>query len=216
MKAHNPMNAPGSSPCNYPNKMGRIILLALEEIIERSGVNAVLNQARLDELINDYPPANLDLQFECTALAAIMTALESIYGPRGGRGVALRTGRACLKYGLREFGSLLGLTELTFRLLPLDEKIRFGAEAVAQFFSKVSHQRINLMEDEEHFIWNLENCPLCWGRHTHSPTCHLTVGLLQEALYWVSGGKFFEVEETECCGCGDPACKIVIAKQPFE
>jgi predicted hydrocarbon binding protein len=41
------------------------------------------------------------------------------------------------------------------------------------------------------------------------------VGLLQESLYWLSGGKIFNVEETECIARGDPACTILIEKQPI-
>ena len=44
----------------YPNKIGRIILLATEEVMGRNGVNAVLNLARLRHLVNSYPPNNFD------------------------------------------------------------------------------------------------------------------------------------------------------------
>jgi len=45
--------------------------------------------------------------------------------------------------------------------------------------------------------------------------CHLAVGLLQEALYWVSGGKFFNIEETQCIACGDATCTIMIDQNPM-
>jgi hypothetical protein len=54
----------------YPNKMGRIILLALEEVMGRNGVNAVLNLAKLRQRVNNYPPNNLEKGFSwktCTA-----------------------------------------------------------------------------------------------------------------------------------------------------
>src|SRR5512138_166432 len=102
----------------YPNKMGRIILLALEEVAGNNGVNATLNQAGLNPLIGNYPANNMDRQFPFEFLSQIEEALEQLYGPRGGRGVSLRAGRACFKYGLREFGPLLGITDLAFRLLP--------------------------------------------------------------------------------------------------
>ena len=38
----------------YPNRMGRILLLAMEEILGHSGVNAVLNLANLPDYINNY------------------------------------------------------------------------------------------------------------------------------------------------------------------
>ena len=45
----------------WPNKMGRMMLLALEDVMGKNGVNAVLNLAKLRHLINNYPPNNLDL-----------------------------------------------------------------------------------------------------------------------------------------------------------
>jgi hypothetical protein len=47
----------------YPNKMGRIVLTAMENIMGRHGVNAILNLAQLHNLVDNYPPNNLDLGF---------------------------------------------------------------------------------------------------------------------------------------------------------
>ncbi|MCK5428822.1 MAG: 4-vinyl reductase, partial [Anaerolineales bacterium] len=96
----------------YPNNMGRIILLSMEEILGHNGLKAVLNQSNLSHLINNYPPNNLDLQFKFENLSKIQVALVELHGPNGGRGLALRTGRACFKYGLQEYGPILGLTDL--------------------------------------------------------------------------------------------------------
>jgi predicted hydrocarbon binding protein len=197
----------------YPNKMGRIILLALEEVAGSNGVNATLNQAGLSHLVGNYPANNLDRQFSFEDLSQIQAALEQLYGPRGGRGVALRAGRACFKYGLREFGPLLGLTDLAFRLLPLDVRLRQGAENFADLFNRFSDQRVTIVEQDDSFFWRIERCPICWGRHIDAPGCHLAVGLLQDALYWTSGGKIFSIEETQCIGHGDEACVIHIDKQ---
>ena len=40
----------------YPNLMGRIYLEAMEEIMGRNGLNAILNLASLPHLIDNYPP----------------------------------------------------------------------------------------------------------------------------------------------------------------
>lgn len=197
----------------YPNKMGRIILLALEEVAGINGINATLNQAGLNPLIGNYPANNLDRQFPFRFLSQIHIALEQLYGPRGGRGVSLRAGRACFKYGLREFGPMLGFTDLAFRLLPLDVRLRQGAENFAEIFNRFSDQRVTIEEQDDCFLWRIECCPICWGRHTEAPVCHLAVGLLQDALYWTSGGKLFSIEEIDCIGRGDQACIIRIDKQ---
>ena len=196
----------------YPNKMGRIILLAMEEILGRNGIHAILNHTKLQHWINSYPPNNLDLSFPFSDLSQIQIGLEEIYGPRGGQGLALRIGQACFKYGIREFGPMLGITDMAFRLLPLPTKLSKGAEIFADTFNKFTDQRVRIEDTEEKIFWHIERCPVCWQRKTNKPSCNLAVGILQEALYWISGGKFFNVEEIACIAQGDPACTIIIEK----
>jgi predicted hydrocarbon binding protein len=111
---------------------------------------------------------------------------------------------------------VLGIADLAFRLFPLHMKVKIGAEVFAETFNKFSDQRVRLVEDPTHLLWVIERCPVCWGRKTKDPCCHLAVGLLQESLYWVSGGKNFAVEETECIACGDENCVIAIDKRPLD
>jgi predicted hydrocarbon binding protein len=200
----------------YPNKMGWIILQAIEEILGHNGLNAVLNQSRLSHLINNYPPNNLERQFPFQNISAINAALEELYGPRGGQGMAIRCGRVSFKYILRELGPEIGLSDPAFRLLPPHTKIREGLTLLANAFNQSSDQSVRVEETEANFLWHIEPCPICWGRHSDAPVCHATVGMLQEALYWVSGGKFFNVEESLCVARGDPACTIRIDKDPLE
>ena len=199
----------------YPNKMGRIILLAMEDVMGRNGVNAILNLARLKNLVNSYPPNNFDRQFSFEEVGALQQSLEAMYGPRGARGLALRAGRACFKYGIREFGPVLGIADLAFRLLPLGMKVKVGFEVFAETFNKFSDQVVRLGEERDRYRWIIDRCPVCWGRQTEEPCCHLAVGILQEGLYWVSSGKSFLVEETACIAKGDKECVIVIEKHPL-
>jgi predicted hydrocarbon binding protein len=200
----------------YPNKMGRIVLLAMEEVMGRNGVNAILNLAKLKSLVNSYPPNNFDRQFSFDEVGALQQALEDTYGPRGARGLALRAGRACFKYGIREFGPVLGIADLAFRLLPLGMKLKVGFEVFAETFNRFSDQVVRLGEEHDRFRWVISRCPVCWGRHSDEPCCHLAVGILQEGLFWVSGGKSFHVEEIACIAQGDPECIIAIGKRPLD
>ncbi len=200
----------------YPNNMGRIILLSLEEVIGRNGINAILNLANLHHLINNIPPNTYDLGFRFNDLGRIHQALDTMYGPRAGRGLALRAGRACFKHGLREFGSILGVSDLAFRLLPMKMKITVGIEAFADLFNNYSDQVVWVEEKSDMIYWHSERCPACWGRTTDSPCCHLSVGLLQESLFWVSGGKNFMIEEVNCIAQGDSSCTINVTRQPLD
>lgn len=188
----------------YPQKMGRVILLGMEEVLGKSGMESVLKLADLNE------PS-----FSFEEVSGLHLALEKAYGPRGGRGLALRTGRASFKYGLKEYGSMLGLTEMAFRLLPLQTKLHTGARSFSDLFNKHTDQQVRVEETDTHIYWHIERCPLCWGRTAGEPVCHLAVGLLQEALYWLSGGKVFSVEETACHARGDGRCTITVDKSPL-
>ena len=199
----------------YPFRMGRIILLAMEEVLGQSEVNTVLNLAHLPNYIDRGLAYNQDQKLPFEHISRIQTAFELSYGPKAGRGLVLRVGRVCLKYGLRAYGSELGMTSLAFRLLPLPSRIKVGSETLAGLFNEFTDQRVRLEVDDEYIYWHIERCPLCWERHADGPCCTLAVGLLQEALYWVSGGKYFLIEEKKCIACGDSACTIVIDLTPL-
>lgn len=199
----------------YPNKMGRIILTAMEQIMGRHGVNAVLNLAHLYSLVDNYPPNNLALEFSFEEVSAIQQTLDDMYGVRGGRGLALRAGRETWKYALREFVPVLGITDLASRILPLGIKIKIGLEVFAETFNKFTDQQVHLGEDERGYLWVIERCPVCWNRTSQTPCCHLAVGLLEQSLDWVSRGRRFRVEEVSCIACGDDTCTIVISKKPI-
>ena len=199
----------------YPNRMGRIILLSMEEVMGRNGVNALLKLASLSTLIENYPSDNTEPAFPFSTISNLTDMLEQAYGPHGGRGLALRIGRACFNYGVRQYSTQLGLTEMAFRLLPLPTKLHAGASAFAELFNNFTDQRVRVEDDNGKILWHIERCPLCWERKSHDPVCHLAVGLLQEALYWLSGGKVFNVEEKTCIAAGDETCTIVIDQSPI-
>jgi hypothetical protein len=200
----------------YANKMGRILLLAVEETVGRGGVNAILNLAGLPQLIDNYPPNSSARQFSFNQVAAVQQALDSMYGPRGGRSLSHRAGRAAFRHGLAEIGSGSVAANLAFRLLPLKTRIKLSFDALANTFDRFSDQRVRLEEDDDCYLWLLESCALCWGRQNPEPCCHLAVGLVSGALSWASGGKHYPAEERECAACGAPNCLIVVNKQPLE
>ena len=201
----------------YPNKIARIILEALEDVMGKNGLNAILNLAHLPHLIDNMPPDNLDKAFDFAYVSAINLALEEMYGPRGGRGLALRAGRAAFAEGLRNFGALAGVGDLAFKVLPLKAKLRIGLPAMAKIFSQVSDQITTVEEKENEYIYTIHRCPVCWGRQgtTDKPVCYMAVGLLQEGLKWVSGGNEFRVNESKCIAKGDEVCEFVIQKEPI-
>ncbi len=204
------------SEFNYANKIVLISLKALEEVMGKNGLNAILNLAHLPHLIDNYPPDNLDREFNFSDFSALNLALEEMYGPRGGRGLALRAGRAAFADALRNFGALAGAGDLAFKVLPLQAKLKIGIPAMARIFSQISDQKTSVEERENEFIYTIHRCPVCWGREgVDKPVCFIAVGLLQEGLKWVSGGNEFRVNESKCVAMGAEVCEFVIQKSPI-
>ncbi|MFN8528910.1 MAG: 4-vinyl reductase [Anaerolineae bacterium] len=208
---------PAKSGFYYPNKFARLAIEAMEEIMGQNGLNAILNLAKLEQFINNYPPDNLEKQFDFTDFTALNVALEDMYGPRGGRGLALRAGRAIFAGGLRSFGALAGVSDLAFKVLPLNAKLKVGVPAMANIFSQFSDQISNVYEEGgDKIIYTMERCALCWGRpKIDRPVCFMGQGLLQEGLRWVSGGREFKVDMTTCIAKGDDMSRFVIFKEPI-
>ncbi|HZW04028.1 MAG TPA: 4-vinyl reductase [Anaerolineaceae bacterium] len=199
----------------YPNKIARIAILALQNVMGKNGVNAILNLANLPHLIDNLPPDNLERKFDFAEFSALQGALELMYGPRGGRGLALRAGRATFAEGLRNFGALAGVGDLAFKVLPLQAKLRIGLPAMAKIFSTTSDQHSTVTERGDHYIYTIHRCPVCWGRTSDRPDCYVATGLLQEGLKWVSGGHEFKVQEAHCVAVGDEVCDFLVYKEPL-
>ncbi len=200
----------------YANKIVRLSILALESVMGKNGVNAILNLANQRHLIDHYPADNLDRQFEFADFSAINQALEEMYGPRGGRGLALRAGRAAFDGALRNFGALAGVSDLAFKVLPLSVKMRVGLPAMARIFSQTSDQYSTVEERDSDFVYTIHRCPVCWGRkNLDKPVCYIAAGLIQGGLKWVSGGLEFRVNEQRCFAMGDNVCDFIIQKEPI-
>lgn len=199
----------------YPNKISRIALTALEDVMGKNGLNAILNLAHLQHLLDNLPPDNLNREFDFADFSAIWGALEEMYGPRGGRGLALRAGRATFAEGLRNFGALAGAGDLAFKVLPLQTKLKVGIPAMARIFSQTSDQHSTVEEKEDYFVYTIHKCPVCYGRHTEKACCFVATGLLQEGLKWVSGGHEFRVNESKCIAVGEDVCEFIIQKEPI-
>jgi predicted hydrocarbon binding protein len=196
--------------------IAKIYLEAIEEVMGTNGMKALLNMAGMQYLIDNFPSGNLNKEFDFADFAHLNEGMEMMYGPRGGRALALRAGRKAFAQGLSNFGAMVGVADKTFRLLPLSIKLKVGLRAMATAFSSTSDQISYVEEEKDHFLYVIERCPVCWNRHADSPICHAAMGIIQEALDWGSGGKRFKTSEVTCIAKGDPTCNFVIYKQPVE
>jgi predicted hydrocarbon binding protein len=191
------------------------MLFSFEEVLGKNGLNSILNLASLSSLIGNYPPDDDNRVVPFETLSLLQSSLELGFGPHGGRGLALRAGRVFFSHGLRSYGPGLGLHDIDFRLQPPDLKLISVLHALTDFFNQNTDQVVSLNESDRKIFWQVERCPWCWNRRGSEPLCQFAVGMLQEALYWVSGGKFYNVVEETCISQGDPACLVVIDREPL-
>lgn len=199
----------------YPNRIARYFFLAMDDVMGPNGLNVVLSLAGLDRYIGNLPPDDLAKQFDFAYMASLNYALEEMYGIRGGRGMALRVGRASFSQGLRRFGALSGVAHPAFRNLPLEERCDLGLRALADIFTNFSDQASSVQISDNGYLFTVNTSPMAWGRISDKPVCHALVGILQECLRWVSNGHEFYVHETACLACGDGHCEFKINNTPI-
>lgn len=199
----------------YPNRIVRYVFRAMDDVMGQSGLNAILGLGKLDAYIGNPPPDNLTKGFDFADLAALNVALEETYGVRGGRGMALRMGRAAFSGGMKTFGALAGIQDPAFRSLSRDERCRVGLKALAQIFNRFSDQHSSFREDDLSFHFIADPSPIAWGRTSEKPVCHLLAGIITECLRWASNGHEYYVFETTCRACGDVHCTFSVNKTPI-
>lgn len=200
----------------YPNLIARIYLEAIEEVMGLNGTKALLNMANMQHLIDNYPPRNLSKEFDFADFAHLNEAMEMMYGPRGGRAISLRAGRKAFDQGLKNFGPMVGIADRTLRVLPLRFRMKVGLGAMARAFTSTSDQISYVEERDDHFLYVIERCPVCWGRHADSPICHAAMGIILEGLNWGADGLRFKTAEVTCIAKGDPSCNFTISKEPID
>ena len=207
---------PEPSGYYYPNRFSHIVFDALEEIMGRNGLNAILNMAGLAHFIDNPLPDNMEKGFDFAYISALNQALAEMYGPRGGRGLQLRLGRVLFAQGLANFGALVGASDLAFRVLPLQAKLKAGLPAVAKVFDSLSDQTSYVRDpggEQYHYV--IERCSMCWGRVVERPGGFIAAGIIEEALRWLSGGRTFRVDQISCMSMGDGNCTFQVYKEPI-
>ena len=199
------------------NTIALVTLMSFEEILGSGGVKTILNRAKLSHLVDNYPPDNLNREFDFADYSAIIATLEDIYGSRGGRVMGLRVGRATRAHMYEKFGPKFGITNVAFKILPLPIKLRLAVNTLAKVFNSVSDQETTVVEHEDCYEYIVKQCPVCWGRqNADEPVCYVTTGLIKGGLHWISNGREFDVKEVKCHAMGDEHCVFHIPKDPIE
>jgi predicted hydrocarbon binding protein len=191
------------------NALMRQALVAVEEVMGRNGLNAVLRTAGLAQYVDNLPPDDLSPSVRSSDYARLNEAIEEFYG-RGGRGILRRIGKASFQYAVREQSALLGLAGVALKLLSPRQRIRFILNSTANALKKSNpHVRADVEEADGKIAFVARTCSVCYGRKSDTPICHLYVGSLGEAVEWATG-KPYQIQETHCIARGDPYCRFEV------
>lgn len=191
-----------SSNCQF-------FLDGLAEIIGQDALSALLKIV----LSNHHQDRD---GIRCCDLTQITSVLESLYGSQAGKGIALRSGRASLKYLLQSFQDDLHLSEVAFRMKPSHLRFKEGLKRLIRVYREKLKIDAKLIDEGDGWIWQSGGCTECEERKSREPVCYFTEGLLQEFLSWCGGNKFYVVKEIGCRGQGERTCSYLIDPKPIE
>jgi predicted hydrocarbon binding protein len=192
--------------------MGRIFMSAVDEVLgrsERQTLFAASAPAERRKMRDDL------FGFTHEQIARFQAVLVRSSGERAGRGLSHQIGRSFSKYLLQDLGVELGLESFDFRLLPSRKRIRTGLDLFARAFNENTDQKVRLVEGNGRLLWSVDPCPFCLQTVDGQAYCDWTVGFLQEALSWLSGGKYYKVTEEKCIARGAGKCTIGIDPTPL-
>jgi predicted hydrocarbon binding protein len=196
------------------NRRTRIYLDAIAEVCGQHGLRALLHLAGLDAWVVALPPYDDEFGVDFVDFARLNATLESMYGPRGGRALALRAGRASLRAALEQLSESVGLDEAAVLALPPADRIAALLRVVARGMQAQSDSIVTVQQEGDGFVYVVDPCPACWGREgVGYVVCHGTVGFLRQAFYWAGVGGLYHVEESLCSAAHGPAtarCEFAI------
>jgi len=197
----------------YPNHVARAFLLELENLMGKNGVSALLNRSGLEPWIAAPPPDDTQRGVDFAEFSALLAALDDLYGPRGGRGLARRAGWAVFPQLLTRLPALQAVADLPGRALPAADKLGLALQALAEAFVGASDQQAAVVTEADAFVFQVQRCPACWGRKAEDgPACAAIDGLLEECVHWLFGGEPTRIEETECIAHGGASCAFRIPR----
>jgi len=200
----------------------RWALLAAEEVVGKQGLTVLLRNNKLERFIDNYPPEVLKISGTITLgdYAQLCAGVLTFFG-RAGKSMVIRTGRLTSKYAIEKQSGVYNVAaKAAAKLLPSSMQVKMVLENMANGYNKLyteNGQALHFKVEERSDKWAFisEDCPLCAGKAADTPMCWGRIGLLKEALTWLTG-KDFDVEETECRAMGAPACVWEVNKSPKE
>lgn len=191
-----------------PIRFFRLFLETLNADLGAETLLVVLEKANLDpDLVDPQVVSRYTSAATAETYARIQHALRVYYG-RGARGILLRIGR--ILWGRMLENASLGekAQAQLARSLPSALRLKAVLELVARFMrEKNADITVHTLDLDLLLADHVGAAAI--GQKENAPVCIVTLGLIQEALVWVSGREH-DVEEVSCQAAGGDACEFKV------
>ncbi len=195
------------------NGLVHMLLTVTEEQKGKEVTNGILRLARLEKYIGNYPPGNSELDVHLSEYGRLQQAIEDFYGPLESKPIMVEIGRATFHKGVEVLPRLFGVARFALQALPLQMRVKLVLDRLAKTSTELALPT-DVEEFDDYYLFSAHTCPCVFReRRAGGPCCHITAGVLSEALRWATREEF-EVWEMECLNQGDAACKYRVNKAP--
>ncbi len=195
-----------------PIRFFRQFLDVLTDELGNEALVSILDKASLPaDLVDLQAVSRYNTVTAAETYARIQHAMRFYYG-RGARGALTRIGRL-LWVRLLETASLSEKAQAQIvRTLPPSMRMKPALELLARFLREHPEGVTVHTLDLDLLLVDRAGA-VTTGQEEVFPICYVTVGLVQEALFWASGREH-DVEERACRAAGAAQCefKVAVAK----
>ena len=193
----------------YSNRVTTCVLEGVREIVGPDVLETVVHNADLDYLMTPEGAA-----LRPSVIRLLHSVCLNQYGAMPVEGIARQSGRSFFNYFLKLYGKEAGFEEMEFRLLPPRKRILVGLESLAAVVSRECGCPAVVASQEDKWTWKMSRLPgIGKGLKTQR---QFIQGVLQGYLSWISGGRYYPVDEMPDAGDEDSEFVIEIAQQPLD
>lgn len=191
-----------------PVRFFRLFLDTLTAELGRETLILLLEKSDLPaDLVDPQTVSGYTSQSAAQTYARIQKAMRVYYG-RGARGALTRIGRLMWRHSL-ESSSISDRAQSQFiRTLPPGMRRKSALELLARFMrEKPAGVSVHNMDLDLILVDHASASAV--GQSETAPVCFVTLGLIQENLFWATAREH-DIEETSCCAAGGNACEFRI------
>lgn len=191
-----------------PVRFFRLFLDTLTAEIGYDALVAILEKADLPaDLVDPRTVSHYTSQSAAEAYARVQKAMRVYYG-RGARGTLVRIGRL-LWARLLETASISERTMAQFiRTLPPAMRCKAALDLLAHFMrEKPAGATVHTLDLDLMLVDRASAA--CLGQNEANPVCYVTLGLIQENLFWATA-RDHDIDEVSCRAAGGDDCEFKI------